>query len=375
MKAKILIVSQDLDGQKLLSKTLEDLKHTVKTSDVPATTVTKCKEEYYDLVFVDAHIREIPHEQLVMDIKKACPETEIVIITSYAFPESVAKGEALDIIGYLIQPLSEAKIKNITNRALRQGELARENRRLMVAVTAAKKEWEATVDAIEDPIFITDFDYNILRANLATFRELGKGVNEVIGKKCYEIFHCSSHALDNCPGKQARDTGEPVSETISFKGLKQRRSCNVYPQVFVSGGGLVHYLREAVSNVAQQAETMAKYERLFDDARIPILFVDGDDYKVIDANRRAIEIFGYTPEIIFDMDLENLFAQSLRETAIDNIIEQVEKGATPLKMKILNEDTTEHDAFVVANPVEIGSKKYIQLFVIPVNLFSSSRDG
>ena len=94
----------------------------------------------------------------------------------------------MDIGAYLVKPLIQDKIKNVTNRALHQGELARENRRLLLAITAAKKEWEATVDATEDYIFVTDFYYNILRANLATFRRLDKGVDEIIGNKCYKIF-------------------------------------------------------------------------------------------------------------------------------------------------------------------------------------------
>ncbi len=373
MKAKILVVSQDHDIIKSVNDTLESEGHKVTSIDIPNTVVTKCREEKYDLVFVDVHIRDVPYDKLILDLKKDCSETEVVVITSYAFPESMAKGEALDIAGYLIQPLTQAKIRNVTNRALRQGELARENRRLLLAVTAAKKEWEATVDAMEDPIFVTDFDYNILRANLGTFRKLGKGVKEVIGKKCYKIFHCSENVLDDCPGKRARDSGEPSSESVSFKGLKQRLSCSVYPQVFASGGGLVHYLREAPVDTEQQAETMTKYERLFDEASIPILFVGVDDCKVTDANQKAINLFGYDPEQIFDMDLENLFAQSLRETVINNVMNQIEGKEAPLKVKILDYKNNEIDAIVIANPTEVAGRAYIEIFVIPIDLISSAR--
>jgi len=373
MKAKILIVSQDHEIIKSVSDTLTSEGHKITSCDIPNTVVTKCREEKYDLVFVDVHIRDVPYDKLILDMKNACSETEVVVITSYAFPESMGKGEALDIAGYLIQPLTQAKIRNVTNRALRQGELARENRRLLLAVTAAKKEWEATVDAMEDPIFVTDFDYNILRANLGTFRKLGKGVKEVIGKKCYKIFHCSDHVLDDCPGKRARDSGEPATESVSFKGLKQRLSCSVYPQVFASGGGLVHYLREAPVDTEQQAETMTKYERLFDEASIPILFVGAEDCKVTDANQKAINLFGYDPEKIFDMDLENLFAQSLRETVIYNIMNQIEGKEAPLKVKILDYKNNEIDAFVIANPTEVAGRAYIEIFIIPVDLLSSAR--
>ena len=373
MKAKILVVSHDNDLIAAITQTLEKEGHKVTLCDVPSSAGGKCKEEKFDLVFIDVYIREIAYDQLVGDLKKAYPGTEIVLVTTYAFPESMAKGQVLDISGYLIKPLSGAKIRGVADRALRQGELARENRRLLLAVTAAKKEWEATVDAIEDPLFVTDFDYTILRANLATFQKLGKGVNDVLGKKCYAVFHCADHALGDCPGKQARDSGEPVSETVHFRGLKQKLNCSVYPQVFAGGGGLVHYLREPVLDTEQQAETLTKYERLFDDARIPILLVGSSEYKVMDANQRAIELFKYDPEKIFDMDLEELFVESLRETAINNIVQQVQDGESPLKTKVLDSEKKQIDAFAIANPTNIGSTSFIEIFIIPVDILSGTR--
>lgn len=373
MKAKVIIVSQNSDEVSLISKTLEGEGHKVFTCDLPATAVKKCKDEIADLVFIDAHLRDVSYDKIIHEINEECSDMLVILITSYAFPESMAKTEALDIHSYLIQPLTEDKIKTVTKRALREGELARENRRLLLTVTAAKKEWEATVDAIEDPIFVTDFDYTILRANLKTFQRLGKGVKDIIGRKCFEVFHCMHEPPGDCPGKQARDSGEPATETLQFRGLKARLTCSVYPQVFASGGGLVHYLREPAINVEQQAETMVKYEHLFDDARIPILVVSTDDYKVTDANQRAIELFAYPPEQLADIDLENLFAQSLRETVINNIVQQIDSKEAPLKVKVLSFEKKEIDVFVVANPVMFGSDSYVQLFLVPTDLLSGAR--
>jgi PAS domain-containing protein len=373
LKAKIIIISQNSDVVSLMSSTLEGEGHKVIACDLPDTAVKKCKDESADLVFIDAHIGDALYVKLIKDINNECSDSQVVLITSYAFPENMAKTETMDIQGYLIQPLTADKIKTVTRRALLQGELARENRRLLLTVTAAKKEWEATVDAIEDPIFVTDFDYNILRANLKTFQRLGKGVKEIIGRKCYEVFHCAHEPLADCPGKQARDSGEPATGTMAFRGLKARLMCSVYPQVFAGGGGLVHYMREPAINVEQQAEIMAKYERLFDDARIPILVVSTEDYKVTDANQHAIELFKYPPEQLADIDLENLFAQSLRETVINNIVQQVDSNEAPLKVKILDHEKKEVDVFVIANPITIGSTSFIQLSLIPTDLLSGAR--
>ena len=373
MKAKIILVSQNTDVLSLVSSTLQGEGHKVITCDLPDTAVKKCKDENGDLVFIDAHIGEVPYDTLIKNINEECPDAQVVLITSYAFPESMAKTETLDIQGYLIQPLSADKVRTAAKRALRQGELTRENRRLLLTVTAAKKEWEATVDAIEDPIFVTDFDYTILRANLKTFQSLGKGVKEIIGRKCFEIFHCAREPLGDCPGKKARDAGEPATETLLFRGLKERLTCSVYPQVFASGGGLVHYLREPSINAEQQAETMVKYEHLFDDGRIPMLVVSSEDYRVTDANQRAIELLGYPPEQLADCDLENLFARSLRETVINNIVQQIDNREAPLKVKIVDFKKKEADVFVIANPVMFGSDSFVQLFLVPTDLLSGAR--
>jgi len=373
MEAKILVVSEKSDVLKLIHKALEKDGHTVTSSDIYDTVVTRCREESYDLVFVDVLMRKIPYDKLIPDIKRVSPETEVVVVTTSAFPRSMIDDEALDISGYLLKPLTQSKIKKVTHHALRHGDLARESLRLLRAVTAAKKEWEATVDALEDLVFVTDFDYKILRANLATFRRLGKGVQEVVGHKCYEVLHCSDHILEDCPGKRARDSGEPASETISFRGLKERLTCSVYPQILPTGGGLVHHLQEPSVSTEHQAETLAKYERLFDDAIIPILLVNADDYKVIDANQKAIEFFGYDPVEIFDIDLEDLFVPSLREAIIDNIIDQIQEDEAPLKTRILSCSKDEVDAFVIANPIEIGENAFLEIFVIPIDLISGSR--
>ncbi len=373
MEAKILVVSEKSDVLKAIQKALEKDGHMVTSSDVYDTVITKCRKENFDLVFVDVLMRKISYDRLIPDIKRVSPETGVVVVTTSAFPRGMIDAEALDIGGYLVKPLTQSKIKKAMRHALRHGDLARESRNLLQTVTAAKKEWEATVDALDDPIFVTDFDYKILRANLATFRRLRKGVKDVVGHKCYEVFHHSNHALDDCPGKRARDCGESASETISFRGLKERLTCTVYPQILPTGGGLVHHLQEPAASTEQQAETLAKYERLFDDAIIPILFVNVADYKVVDANQKAIEFFGYDPVDIFDKDLEDLFVPSLRELVINNIINQIEDGEPPLKIPISIHNRNEIDVFVIANPIEIGENAFLEIFFIPVDLISGSR--
>lgn len=52
----------------------------------------------------------------------------------------------------------------------------------------AKKEWEATFDAISDPIFIHDKRFRIIRANKAYAKEAGIPFTEIMGRPYYEVF-------------------------------------------------------------------------------------------------------------------------------------------------------------------------------------------
>jgi PAS domain S-box-containing protein len=72
------------------------------------------------------------------------------------------------------------------NKALRESEerLKREldNR------TRAKKEWEATFDAISNPLFIHDREFRIMRANRAYCESACMTFQELIGKPYYAVF-------------------------------------------------------------------------------------------------------------------------------------------------------------------------------------------
>lgn len=360
------MINQDIELTERIVKVLVSEGHEVSVCTRPREIISVIREKAFDVVFLDVHTRDAPYEKIVGVIKKVVPAAVLVLITSYAFP-AVARTDVPEIALYLVQPLTDDKIKNAITRALHQVSLSKENRRLLSTVTAAKQQWEATVDAIDDPIFLTDFDYNILRANLATYRKLGRGVDDVLGKKCYEVFHCSDHLLDDCPGKRAMLSGEMTSDVMRFKGLRQKLSCDVYPQVF-SGGGLVHHLHAPTISYETQAEMMTTYERVFDEAAVPILLIDVDDYKVIDANQRALEFFAREPERMFNTELENLFVAAEAEKLVSSFMEQLEAGVNSVRSAVIDGRGKEKEVYVVINRINVRNRRMAEILVVPIDL-------
>lgn len=66
--------------------------------------------------------------------------------------------------------------------------------------------WQNTFDTISDLLFIVDRQFNVIRANKAV-QDLFPG-QSVLGKKCFEIFHNSTHPIDKCPGCKVFHSGK-----------------------------------------------------------------------------------------------------------------------------------------------------------------------
>jgi PAS domain S-box-containing protein len=65
-------------------------------------------------------------------------------------------------------------------------------------VEAGKREWEKTIDAIDDAISLHDSDGLVIRANKAFCDLLGKTFQEVIGKSPWSLFEDRESPSDGC---------------------------------------------------------------------------------------------------------------------------------------------------------------------------------
>jgi PAS domain S-box-containing protein len=74
-----------------------------------------------------------------------------------------------------------------------------ESARLFEQVALAEQELENIFESISDKVFFTTKDYVIKKINKAVSKRLDKPPEEIIGKKCYEVFHGKSEPRRRCP--------------------------------------------------------------------------------------------------------------------------------------------------------------------------------
>ncbi len=84
-----------------------------------------------------------------------------------------------------------------------------ENARLFENVNLARAELKNIFESMSDMVYFTDKDLVIRRINQAVIQRTGKTEEEIIGKKCYEIFHGKDEPWDKCPHSKLMETKKP----------------------------------------------------------------------------------------------------------------------------------------------------------------------
>lgn len=68
--------------------------------------------------------------------------------------------------------------------------------------------WQETFNVLDDLLYIIDREFNIVRANKATSNILGYE-DELLGKKCFHLFHGQDNPVSHCPACKVFHSGKP----------------------------------------------------------------------------------------------------------------------------------------------------------------------
>jgi PAS domain S-box-containing protein len=131
--------------------------------------------------------------------------------------------------------------------------------------TLAEKEWENAFNSISDPIIIISKDNQILRINSAYAKMINSPADELVGKKCCEVFHDAESPIHSCIHKKINETQTEFSKEIKDpeSGSTTLVSCFPYHDDLGDFLGSIMVAKDITSKVLSESQN-AKPQKIKD---------------------------------------------------------------------------------------------------------------
>jgi putative nucleotidyltransferase with HDIG domain len=126
--AHILIVDDDPTIRDLLAEGLSESGYRCATARDGAEGLRRLRQNGYELVVSDIDMPEMDGVQLLQEVKRFRPDTEIIMLTGLVDVETAIQSMRLGACDYLTKPFNLAEVRITVERALEKRRLVLENR-------------------------------------------------------------------------------------------------------------------------------------------------------------------------------------------------------------------------------------------------------
>jgi DNA-binding NtrC family response regulator len=123
---KTLIIDDEISILRSLEMFLAKEGHIVTTANTGELGLSLAADGDFDVVFTDLRLPDMSGLDIVSQIKKMHPSTQIMLITGFASIETAVEAIKLGAYDYLTKPLSTDKVRITVKRALEKAKLTEE---------------------------------------------------------------------------------------------------------------------------------------------------------------------------------------------------------------------------------------------------------
>jgi PAS domain S-box-containing protein len=136
-------------------------------------------------------------------------------------------------------------------------------RRLEKKIRESKRNLEAIFDGIRDQLSLQAPDYEILRVNKAVIENYQKTYQELIGRKCYEVYYQRSVPCERCPVSVTIETKQPASSIMKLSERNGALQIFSYPILDEKGSllSVIEYVKDITEEQRLQ-EQLIQSEKL-----------------------------------------------------------------------------------------------------------------
>ncbi|MGB9716452.1 MAG: HD domain-containing phosphohydrolase [Thermodesulfovibrionales bacterium] len=118
-KEKILIIDDELIARYAVQQVLKD-RYTIFTASGGKEGLDLISKNPVDLVVLDIKMPDMDGVSVLREIKKMCPDTEVILLTAYAGVETAQSALRLGALDYLTKPFDKDDVINVIERGLKK---------------------------------------------------------------------------------------------------------------------------------------------------------------------------------------------------------------------------------------------------------------
>ncbi|MHB1290784.1 MAG: sigma-54-dependent transcriptional regulator [Sulfuricella sp.] len=129
-KGKLLIVDDEKIALKSLVHVLKKDGYDVTGAQSGTAALALVESQPFDVVLTDLKMEKVDGMQVLKKCRERNPETEVIVITGYATPESAVEAMKRGAFYYIAKPFRLDEVRQVVGEAMEKIRLKRENRQL-----------------------------------------------------------------------------------------------------------------------------------------------------------------------------------------------------------------------------------------------------
>ena len=169
------------------------------------------------------------------------------------------------------------------------------------------REWMSALDVVDDPIFLHDREFRILRCNKAYQQLAGIPFKQIIGQPYYEIFPKAATPLPCCLRAMGKAAEEEEEEVTVGEAVYRSRAFFIRDEQrdYLYSVHILEDISESRRAAAALYESEERLRKISESAQDAIIMM-GADRNISFWNAAAERIFGYPAEEALGQDLHAL---------------------------------------------------------------------
>jgi len=194
---RVLSVDDEEGYQTLLASIFKRNNWDYKFAVCGKEALEKLRAWSPDLIFLDLMLPDINGFEVCSQIKSdpATQHIPVIMVTGLADKDSKIKGlnagandfiaKPFDVMELMIKANNLLKLKEFEELKVKNEILTQ----MFKAIEAAKKDWELTLNCLEDIVLLVDKNEKILRCNRILMTLTGKSYDELLHRNWREVLH------------------------------------------------------------------------------------------------------------------------------------------------------------------------------------------